>query len=225
VKIVAIIVAVILVVGLVMLIQALRKSASGANAVVRNSAEPSRTLEEKLSVLRDCGFELAPPLKIDDLLEMMDREEYEEPGWNMVLIGLGSEEEKEPFRPHCTNLWYLDTECIEDHGDYKRIAERMAEMAQGSLPLKDIKDYVDIEEEKAWVSFNLKGEEVRIDCKVQDDWLDRDIFPKFAALLKKSDPSKVFIYYNMGGQDCLIGCVDEAQLKQLNERGIGFKRL
>jgi hypothetical protein len=107
------------------------------------------TLEQKLDLLRDCGFVLAEPFSVDDLLESWGREAYEKPGFDMVLVGLGSTEEQEPWRNYCVNLWHFDTECIEGDGSYVRIAERMAEMAQGSLPLAEVCDKVDIDERSA----------------------------------------------------------------------------
>src|SRR5262249_35078143 len=151
-----------------------------------DSGGTPNTLEGKLAILAQCGFRLAPPFEVDDLLESWDREEYEQKGYDTVLVGLGMTEEQEPWRNHCANLWHFDTECIEDHGAYKQIVERMSEMAQGSLALGDIQDYVDIEEGKAWVSFVFQGKHSRINCEVNDDWVDPQIFGAFDQLLKQS---------------------------------------
>jgi len=131
-------------------------------------------------------------------------------------------EEQEPWRNHCVNLWHFDTECIEDHGDYRRIVERMVEMAQGSLPLENIKDHIDLEKEEAWFSFTFRGEEIKVECKVRDDWVDSTVFARFVDLLDKSDPGKIFVYYDLGGQDCIIGCVTRDELKRLNSEAIKF---
>jgi hypothetical protein len=55
----------------------------------------------------------------------------------------------------CSAALQKNIECIEDNGDYKRIVERMVEMAQGSLPLENIQDHVDLEKETAWFSFTF----------------------------------------------------------------------
>jgi len=180
------------------------------------------TLEQKLEVLASCGLTLADPFKPEDLLTSWDRKEFEEPGFDLVLVSLGMTEEQEPWRYHCVNLWHFDTECIEDHGAYKEIAERMSEMAQGSFSLENVQDYVDVEEEKAWLSFSFKGEEIKIDCKVDDDWVDTTIFGRFVELLAASDPSKIFIYYDTGGQDGIIGCVAKDDYAKLKHYGINF---
>jgi hypothetical protein len=180
------------------------------------------TMEQKLEVFANCGLRLSAPFKPSDLLTSWGREEYEKPGFDLLLVGLGMTEEQEPWRNHCTNLWHFDTECIEDHGDYKRIVERMVEMAQGSLPLENIHDHVDLEEEEVWFSFTFRGEEIKVECNVEDDWVDPAIFAKFVELLAKTSPDKVFIYYDLGGQDCIIGCVMREELNQLNKNGIKF---
>ena len=176
------------------------------------TANQTLTLEQKLEVLSTCGLRLSAPFKPEDLLTSWGREEFEEPGFDLVLIGLGMTEEQRPWRNHCVNLWHFDTECIEDHGDYKQIVERMVQMAQGSLPLENIKDHVDLEKEEAWFSFTFHGRETKVDCKVEDDWVDSTIFAKFVDLLNRSDPTKIYVYFDLGGQDCIIGCVTKEEL-------------
>jgi hypothetical protein len=193
----------------------------------RRSTSPSAgdlrmTLEQKLEVLASCGLRLAEPFTRDDLLRSWSRADYEKPGYDLVLVGLAMTEEQEPWRNHCVNLWHLDTECIEDHGDYKKIAERMAEMSEGSLSLESIQDYVDVEKKEAWLSFAFRGKAIKIPCEVQDDWVDPTIFGRFAELLAQSDSAKTYVYYDLGGQDCLIGCVTKEQLTSLNRKGIRF---
>jgi len=180
------------------------------------------TLEQKLALLADCGFALAQPFSVDDLLESWDRAEYEKPGFDLVLVGLGMTEEQEPWRNHCVNLWHLDTECIEDDGAYVRIAGRMAEMAQGSLPLTQVCDHVDIDERSAWVSFVLDGKEIKFDLAFDNDWLDTTFLGKLNKLLREREPSKLFVYYDLGGQSCVVGCVTTESFAKLKEHGVRF---
>jgi len=208
----------VLVIVVVLILRSRARSGSAASSVVKQRL----TLEHKLEVLADCGLKLADPFTPEELLKSWDRSEYEGPGFDMVLMGLGITEEQEPWRNHCVNLWHFDTECIEDHGDYKKIAERMVEMTQGALVLENTQDYVDVEKKVAWLSFSFQGRQIKIECEVQDDWLDARIFAKFVELLGLADPSKVYIYYDLGGQDCLIGCVITDGLKKLNDLGIKF---
>lgn len=117
------------------------------------------------------------------------------------------------------NIWHFDTECIEDHGSYVTIAERMAALAQGDLPLEKIDDYVDIEEGEAWLSFTLYGRSYKWTAKVDDDWVDPSIFSRFSDLLTSSRKvGKRFTYIDLGGQDCLIGCATPEQRACLESR-------
>lgn len=147
-----------------------------------DSSPSPKTLEEKLEALASCGIKLRPEFSVDDLLSSWGRAEYEEPGFSMTLVGVGMTQEEPPWTPRSKNLWHFDTECIEDHGSYVDIAKRMVEMADGSLPLTDIEDYVDIEEKKAWLSFKLDGKPIRFDCEVDNDWVDSKVFGHFVNL-------------------------------------------
>jgi hypothetical protein len=90
-------------------------------------------------------------------------------------------------------------------------------MAQGSLRLSDFHDHLDIDEGTVWVRFDCQGDPVHIDCEVQDDWVDTGLFGHFVDLLAECDPKKLFIYYDLGGQDCIIGCVTVEQYTALQK--------
>ena len=212
-------------IALLAIITAYQKRSTPKNKNTEMKGKRPMTLETKLEVLKSCGLQLTHPFTVNDLLTSWDREEFEKDGWGLVLVGLGMTEEEEPFRNHSVNVWHFDTECIEDNGDYKRIAERMVEMSQGSLKLEDIKDHVDVDGDLAWLSFKFKGKEMKYDLKVQDDWVDATIFSKFVELLKESDPSKLYIYYDLKGQDCIIGCVTKNEFECLKSKGMEFTAL
>ena len=105
---------------------------------------------------------------------------------------------------------------------FSTFSKTVTGIIQGSLVLEQIEDYVDVENKAAWLSFNFQGQKIKLDCKVEDDWVDTDIFLKFIELLAKADPSKIYIYYDLGGQDCIIGCVTKTELEKLNGHGIKF---
>lgn len=191
------------------------RNQKGSGGSLTEPPPPQQTLEEKLEALALCGIALRPEFSVDDLLSSWDRAEYEAPGFNLTLVGVGMTQEQAPWKPRSRNLWHFDTECIEDHGAYVDIAMRMIEMADGSLPLTDVKDYVDLEEGKAWLSFKLDGETIEIDCAVEDDWVDTNVFAIFVRLLADKDPSKIYFYCDLGGQDCIIGCIDRKNYEKL----------
>jgi len=183
------------------------------------------TLEQKLAILAECGLSLSPPFTAQDLLESWSREEFEESGFNLTLGGLGMTEEQPSWRNHSVNVWHFDSECIEDHGAYVRIAERMAELTQGSLVIENVRDEVDIEAGIATLDFEHHGKRVHIALKVNDDWADPAVFTHFVRLLAISDPSKVFLYYDLKGQDCVIACTTRDQFAALKKAGVSFEAL
>lgn len=177
------------------------------------------TIEEKLAALARCGLKLKDQFSMADLEESWGREALDEPGWDLVLVCLGMTQEEPPWTPHCDILWHFDSECIEDDGDYIKIAKRMMEMTQGSLVFSDIEDHVDIETGEAWLHFKCHGDPIHITCEVQDDWVDLDLFSRFVELLEEYDPGKIFIHHDLGGQgqDCIIGCVTREQFASLQK--------
>lgn len=193
--------------------------------IFKRRAEESLTLERKLAILAECGLSLAPPFTAQDLLESFPREQFEEPGFTMTLVGLGMTEERPPWRNHCVNAWHFDTECIEDDGSYARIAERMAELTQGALVIENARDRVDLEAGIASLDFECSGERVHVVPKVNDDWVDPGVLSYFVRLLEISDPSKVFLYYDLKGQDCVIACVTRDQFAALRKAGVDFEAL
>lgn len=179
-------------------------------------------MEAKLATLKKCGIDFTPPYTVKDLLESYSRQELEKPGYDWVLIGLGSSEE-EPFRKLAVNVWYFDTEAIFESGDYKLIAERLVEMTQGSLELQNIKDHFDPEKPELFLSFTFKGRPMKINLRLNDDWVDTMLFTRFVELLKESDPSKIYLYYDLdGGQDCVLSCVKKTEFDCLKSEGIKF---
>ena len=174
-------------------------------------------IEDKLDALDYCGLSLREEFSVSDLIDSWGRAALDGPGLDMALVCLGSTMEGEPWTPRCDNLWHFDTECIEGDGSYARIAERMAAMTQGSMVLTAIEDHVDIEAGEARLSFVCAGKPVQIDLEVNDDWVDSAVFGQFVRLLKSSDPKKLFLYYDLGGQDCIIGCLARDQFALLKK--------
>lgn len=183
------------------------------------------SLEQKLDVLAGGGLSLAPPFTVEDLLESWPREEFEKPGYDLTLIGLGMSEKQPPWRNHSVNVWHFDTECIEDTGDYVRIAKRMAELTQGPLVIENVRDQVNVDEGVANLDFEHCGEPVHIDFEVNDDWVDPSVFSHFIRLLAQDDPSKIYLYHDVGGQDCVIACVTRDQFAALKKAGVAFEPL
>ena len=130
------------------------------------------------------------------------------------MISLGGEIFRdEQFIVVSNDIWHLDTECIEDHGDYKVIIERLMNMT--GLDIRNINDFVDIENEEAWVSFQYNEKQINWDLKIDNDWLDSDIFDKFNQLIRNDTNKKIVL--SVLGQDCLIAYLTDDRIKEVNK--------
>ena len=144
------------------------------------------TIEQQVAILAEIGITVNDGVAVDDLTEFEDREKLELQPYAGLVESLGYEIEREPFTPKCNRLWMCDYERIEDHGDYEVVLERLELMTDCALGLRDIEDYVDIEDDEAWVEFTYRGATIHWDAEVDNDWLDPFIIVKYDALLKKS---------------------------------------
>lgn len=179
--------------------------------------QSSMTLEDRLATLAQCGIRMRPGRTIDELLVSCRRDEYESDPY-LLLVCLGGEVEQEPLgRRFCDTLWQFDAECIEDHGDYARIAVRLRDLSAGTLPIAEVADFVDVEAHKASLAFSLNGRRIEWEPEVNDDWVDRTIMSEFAALLQDRRAGRRFTRLDLGGQACLLGCATDDQLAALRK--------
>ncbi|MCC6538208.1 MAG: hypothetical protein IT162_11685 [Bryobacterales bacterium] len=47
------------------------------------------------------------------------------------------------------------------------------------------------------------------------------IFTEFVSLLASADPHRLYVYYDLSGQDSIIGCVTRKKLAARQEAGVG----
>jgi hypothetical protein len=174
---------------------------------------PARlTLEGQLEALRACGLAIEPGLLMGQLEP--ERESFESEPWESLLYALGTDHgHGAPGETLVADLWHLDTECIEDHGDYAQIARGFSQIAGGALPLTAIRDHVALDRGEAWLSFRLHGRDYRWEARVDDDWLDSTILSRFVALLAEQDSARrIAVYAPENVQDLLLIGTDEAGL-------------
>lgn len=181
------------------------------------------SLEEKMAFLKTVGIELKPDVQIDDLeneisLTDYEIEEFRRDDYEQLLCTLGDED-------FSNDVWNFDAECVEGSGSYVRIAQSLAMLSDGNLPLEDIQDEVNNHNSRtgtAWLSFVLRGQAYKWDLKVDSDWVDYTVFSRFVQLHDSQNPSKRFIYYGLG-QNGLIAYATPEQLEKLNRQtGLEF---
>jgi hypothetical protein len=183
--------------------------------------KPHIPLERQLEELAKCGVRLNPGFSVATLLEEFAREKFEERPYAGAVISMAGVAANGV--PLSNNLFHLNTECIEGDGAYKHIADRMRDLAQGELPIENIRDRVDHENGDAWVAFELHGEAIEWHARVKEDWIDPEILSNFCALLKAQNATRGYTFFDLKGQDCILGCATEEELRKVRKlTGMNF---
>lgn len=171
------------------------------------------SFEEQLETFRSLGLELNDGITQKDLLDINDREDYEDEPWELLYTAMG--EENDDDLPLSDNLFYCDGGFIEFPGDYITIVRNMGRISNGELLFTNIRDHVDIAGKSAWVSFDLNGENYKYDLKVEHDKLDTALLDKIQELAEKYNTKGGYTLLRLD-YDGVIGYLDEEKLHELN---------
>lgn len=161
------------------------------------------SFEHQLQIFESLGFKFNEGISESDLVKWTDKKFFEKNPFELLYFVLGDVQD-ETYKPFTDDCWHFDTEYINDQGDYVDILENMQRISKNEIQFKNLKDYLDVEEGVAWVSFDLNGDSYKWDLEVMDDWVDGAIFEKLVELTKKYNTNKKFTYLE-GGQDMVIG--------------------
>ncbi|ROR30363.1 hypothetical protein EDD66_10214 [Mobilisporobacter senegalensis] len=175
------------------------------------------TLEQQINVLDNMGIRLNAGITINEILQIFDRKEIESKPYILLLMAMGGEMEcsKNQWLPLSNDIWHFDTECIEDNGAYIEIVKRLSKMTKEFLKLDDINDFVDVENNIAWVSFEYNEQAYKWDLKVDNDWFDMTLIQKLNGLITQSEYDKKFTVAVLD-QSCLIGFFNAETMEKLN---------
>jgi hypothetical protein len=183
--------------------------------------KPHTPLEQQVEKLAGCGIRLKPEFSASTLLEEFAREKYEERPFVGAVIAMAGESSQGV--PLSDNLFHLDTECIEGEGSYAHVAERMRDLAQGELPIENIRDHIDCENGDAWVAFELNGETIEWHARLKSGWIDPEILSNFCHLLSAQGSRRRYTFLDLKGKDGIIGCATEEELRCLRKlTGMNF---
>lgn len=169
-------------------------------------------LDVQVKKLEACGIFVNQEVRESDFYSFYSREEIEQSPYIKLVETLAIDVEREPYIPIANSLWMCDYERIDDHGSYIDIIKRLELMTNSALKLSEVNDFVDIEEDEAWVEFMYAGDKIRWDAKVDNDWMDPFIIVKYDQLLKNAN-TKVRIYSNHTdyGQSALFAAFTDEQ--------------
>ncbi|HWD20442.1 MAG TPA: hypothetical protein VHB20_14315 [Verrucomicrobiae bacterium] len=118
---------------------------------------PKMSVTQALELLADIGVRARAQISNDDLALSLGGSLDSPVNWTLLLCVLGGEVERGDFERISDDIWHVDAECIEDHGDYVRLVQRFAILTKGLLPLNNIRDHVAVDKGEAWVEFDLEA--------------------------------------------------------------------
>jgi len=195
-------------------------------SLLRRLMNRNMSLYAQLDELAGCGIAPREGLGPGELLARHSDRDYETSPFKLLLSALGLDSEEPPYLPLSNSVWLMHADCVAHSGDYARVASRMAMLAADALPIESIHDEFDLRRGVAWLSFTLRGEELRWPAKIEERWIDPMILSRFAVLLQAQTTDLRYTCLDMGGQDCLLGCATEAQFTALRKRtGLAFEWL
>ncbi len=195
-------------------------------SLLRRLMNRNLTLYAQLDTLSECGIVPNEGVGPAELLARHREREYETSPFKLLLSVLGTESHEAPYLPLSDNVWHMRAECIGGHGDYVKVARRMATLAGDALPLDAVSDEFDWRQGVAWLGFTLRGHESRWPAKIEERWIDPNILSRFVALLEAQPTDRRFTGLDLGGQDCLIGCATGEQFAALRKlTGLEFEWL
>jgi hypothetical protein len=172
------------------------------------------TLEQQLETLAQLGLPLNDGVTVEDFLYSWGREAYESQPYNTVLFMLGSEVERGRWgRNVCDKAWNFDVECIDGTGDYVKIVQNLCRVAGMSELLTAAEDFVDIENETAWLKYTLDGEKRQYNIAVDNDWADTETVSKIMGDIERG--GKQF-YAIDNGQASIWFYLDKSTADKLN---------
>ncbi len=184
------------------------------------------SLYAQLDTLAECGIVPNDGVGVRELLSRYSEREYETTPFKRLLSALGEEAGDAARTSLSTNIWHARAGCISGPGDYVHVADRVAILASGYLPLADVSDEFDLRRGVAWLQFRLRDQEFRWPARIQERWIDATILSRFVRLLAEQETDRRFTFLDLGGQDCLIGCATPEQFRALRKwTGLNFEWL
>lgn len=163
------------------------------------------TFERQFEIFKNLGFFLNKGITMSDVDRWGSKKEFENPPYITLYMTLGQTIEREPWAPLTDRVWDFDVEAIEDHGAYVEIIKNLERISRGELKFENLKDYVDVEKENAWVSFSVRGKNYRWNLEIDNDYADPALFTKVVELTRTLNTKGRFTYFNTGGQNAVIG--------------------
>lgn len=184
-----------------------------------------RGISERLRILEECGIRRRRGITARGVVAAARCEDdppRPELDYLQLIVALGFETAR--GQPLSNNVMWLDAECIYGPEDYVWIARRMSALASPYLPLGNLR--VSFDDVGGHLTFMLDGRKFHWTVRLDNDWVDGSLFHRFARLLAFRKSPKRFTFFDLGGQDFLVGCATPAEVRRLKEKaGVWFGSL
>lgn len=180
----------------------------------KRNARAGVPVETALKELQTIGIDLRATVPLSSLLRELKCNVSDPVDPIHLLCTLGDAVSGLDGAYYSDDVFYFDAECIENTGDYRRLALRLTALAKGDLPIAEPKDFVDVVAGEAWLEFSFRDVPTRWDFVVNDDWVDASLFTHFQQLLAEVGSPLRYRSATLG-QDSLLFCGRENLGKDL----------
>ena len=162
--------------------------------------DPGRTFKLCLFKMKEAGFTLNRDIETDAVYEDWQHTlVYHRDTIAALYIALGDATRSWPPHDFSDCCWHFETRSIVTTGSYVNILLHLRRISKGDLNFEDCRDYCNEKEDgKAWVAFRFAGEEIKWDLKVNEDYVDGELFNKIQDLCKKYHKKGRLTFYPEG---------------------------
>lgn len=201
-------------------------SQQAAKAPVAAVEDTAAVFQSSLDTLKKIGFTINPQVKESDVSNWWKEiRVYHARPLKALYIAWGGRTNNKPYYYFSNDCWHFDLEAIEADG-YTRILENLSRISKGDLSFQHVSNYCnDNEDNKAWVAFELEGDQYKWDMQVDDDWIDANLFYKVQELCKKYN-KKGRLTVLPEGQSIVISYLTDSAFNKIKQQtGLPIKWL
>jgi len=187
------------------------------------------SLRDVLDTLAECGIRPKRGVSVEDIAQTNYGAplEADDCYYYLDILGrLGFERAVPPHDELSNNVHYTNVKVIYEVDAYTAILRRLVALTRGRFPVRKIWSRIDFEGGVGELRFVLDGDQYSWPIKVNKTYLDGSLVVKFARLFRQYQSELKFTFYNVSGQDCLIGCATNEEIAKLRRlTGVWFATL
>jgi hypothetical protein len=184
----------------------------GGGGGPNNKPNPFAAAEEQFNAIRGCGITPHPKVTLATLTEGQNPESFiVAPFVYMLSVMGGLNDEGGAFSD---DVWLFNPQSIGDTGHYTFVISHLMRIAKGALPLEDVADAFDPENNAASITFTLEGEAVQWDVAVEDGMVAPEVLSGLAGIAAERGDGARLAWADVEGQR-LVVFLNETDLADL----------